>query len=130
MTYKNVFVNEITLNKIALDLYFNLENKSSLTYTIAEINTDIFVNGVFVSKAVNFSKQKIAPRTTSEIAVAILLSPKEIAKKLESNWAALALYPEKIKNKMKLKLKIKYGILSFSGPYNYTASLKDLIKNG
>jgi len=129
LTYKKFIVNDMTLNKISLDLYFNLQNKSSLKYRISKIKTDIYVNGIFVSKANNFSEQTIDPRTTSPVAVAIVIKPKEVAKKLERDWAALLLFPEKINIKMVMNLRIKYGILSFTIPYTHTMSLKELIKN-
>tara|TARA_R110000764_G_scaffold542_3_gene2049 strand:- start:5489 stop:5980 length:492 start_codon:yes stop_codon:yes gene_type:complete len=130
LTFKKVVVDKLTLKLVTFNLYFDLENKSTLKYRIASINTSIYVNGVFISKVVNTSEQVVEPKSTSPVAVIVILKPEQITEKLEKSWASLLMFPEKINIKMVFKLRIKYGVFAFNIPYTHTMTLKDLRKNG
>ena len=128
LTYKTFKVNGISKKAIDLDVFFTLKNPSSLTYRITQINYDVYVNGLLITKVKNDNDQKVMPRTTSDITANVQIPVEEISKKLKKNWAALILFPEKLNIKLVLNLKVRYGILGFTIPYTETMNYKQLLK--
>lgn len=126
LKFKEFRVKKINLSEISFDLFYDLVNKSAISFDISEIKVDVYVNGFFITKVLNKSDQKVYGNTTTTVGVNVLLEPKKLAKSLKQSAPALLLYPEKLKIKYDLEIKIKKGILRFTIPYSDTMTLKEL----
>ena len=125
--FKSLKLKTVSATKIVFDIFLNFTNKSNLAFEIIEQETKIYVNGKFVSDAVNYSSNKIEPNSTSVIGVNVSFNPNDVASALGKNYAWLILNTSSIKIKIDMKMKVKLYGVKVSIPFVYEDTLKSII---
>ena len=109
------------------DLFLTLNNPANIGYDIVEQEYSIYMNDTFVSKAKNYSSNKIAPKSTSTIGVNVTFNPNTVLSVVKSNYAQMLLSPEKFRLKIDMKLKVKVLGIKVSIPYVLEMTLKEIM---
>ena len=114
-------------NVASFNLIYQYENKANIDVVLAEQEYDIYINGVFYTTLRNYAPQKLFGGQKNIIAVAVVLNIKDIANKLKVNYLTLIALPQNVKIDIKMKFKVKYGIIKVPIKYDYPLTLKEII---
>ena len=133
--FKSVKVKKISETLVNLDLFLNFTNKADAGFTINSQDYDVYINDMFVSKVVNYSKVVINPKNVNDgvsvVAVNIKFNPREVLKKLGKNPLDLISNPGAIRLRVPMKLKVStklFGInVNPSADYEYNTTIKELL---
>lgn len=123
---KSVKITKLSANKIAMNVYLNFVNKSTLAFDIIEQEYKVYMNKRFVSDVVNYSKNHIKAKSTSLIGVNVQFDPSRVIKLLGSNALDILLNPEKVIIRVDMKLKVSLYGIKISIPYTMEDTLKNL----
>lgn len=121
--FRNLIINKLSLNNIDLNIYFKYLNNSDLTFTIKKQTYNIYINGKYLTTASNKLDNVIKTKQESIIGVNVAFNPKEVF----SNLGLEALDTKNMVIKIVMKIKIKFGFISFTFPYTYEDSLKNMM---
>ncbi len=80
-----------------------------------------------MAKVSNSVPQVINPTSESTLSVKLQFSPKDTLSALQMNLVDIAMNPDKINIKVSAILKVGVGIMKFTVPFDYTATLKQLM---
>jgi LEA14-like dessication related protein len=116
-----------TNNVAKFNLIYNYENKANIDVVLAEQEYDVYINDVYYTTLRNYAPQKLFGGQKNIIAVAVVLDVKDIASKLKTNYLTLIALPQNVKILIKMKFKVKYGILKIPIKYEYPLTLKEII---
>lgn len=133
--FKSARIKTITDKLIDFDLFLKFQNKSDTSFIIQSQDYDVYINDMFVSKVVNYSKTTINPKNVngglSIVGVNVKFNPKDVLKKLGKNPVELISNPGAIRIKVPMKLKVDTKILfiplTVSADYTYESTLKELL---
>lgn len=109
------------------NIIYDYENKANIDVILAEQEYDVFINDIYYTTLKNYASQNLLGGKKSVIAVAVNLDIKDISKTLKTNYLTLMALPQNVKILIKMKFKVKYGILKIPIKYDYTMTLKEII---
>ena len=121
--FRNLVINKLSLSNTDLNIFFKYLNNSDLTFTIKKQTYDIYINGKYITTASNKLDNVIRPKQESIIGVNVSFNPKEVF----SNLGLNALDTKNMVLKIVMRIKIKFGFISFTVPYTYEDSLKNMM---
>lgn len=122
-----VKINNASPNSVNMDLTLNFTNNSDLNFEILEQDYTAYINDNQVTKAVNYSSNSIAAKSTSPIQVNIKFNPSKIFNLVKSAATDFVLHPDRIKITVVVKLKVKLYGIKFSIPYTYEDTLRGIL---
>jgi LEA14-like dessication related protein len=125
--FKSMKVKKVSLNEIVLDVFLLFNNPSKLKFDITEQEYKVFINNQFVSDAVNYSTNKIEPKSSSVLGVNIKFNPSTVLKVLKLNWTDILLNPAQSKIKIEMKFKVKLYLIPITIPYVYELTFQELV---
>jgi LEA14-like dessication related protein len=122
---KRVKVKKVSLSNISMDVFLNFTNKSTLNFDIIEQEYKVYLNGKFVSRVVNYSKNSIKAKSTSLIGVNVQFDPSKVLKVVGSNLTDLLFNKDKIMIRIDMNLKVSLYGIKVSIPYTTQDTLKN-----
>ena len=125
--FKGIKLNKASATELNFDLFLNFANKSNLKFEIIEQDYSIYINDVFVTKAVNYSTNTVLPTSTSVMGVNINFNPAQAYKNLKGGFTAILLSPQMLKLKIDIKLKVKLYGIKISIPIVHETTLKEIL---
>jgi len=126
--FKSMKVKKVSLNEVVLDVFLLFNNPSKLKFDITEQKYKVFINNQFVSDAVNYSTNKIEPKSSSVLGVNVKFNPSAVLKVLKLNWTDIILKPEQSKVKIEMKFKVNLYLIPITIPYVYEFTFKELVQ--
>lgn len=125
---KGVKFNKISTNLLSFNLILDLTNKSSISITILDVITNVYVNDKFVVNINNAMPFNIEGNATSEVPININLNPGDLLNIIGINYISLLTATDKINIRAEIKMKAKlFKLIPISLPYTYQATLKELM---
>jgi LEA14-like dessication related protein len=122
---KSVRITKLSLSKIAMDVYLNFTNKSTLNFDIIEQDYKVYINDKFVSRVQNYSSNSVKAKSTSLIGVNVEFNPSKVLKVIGKNLSDLLFKQDTVIIKIEMKLKVSLYGIKISIPY----VMKDTLKN-
>ena len=123
---KSARVTKLTLNNTIIDVFILFTNNSSLKFDIIEQEFYVYLNDKFVTKGINYAKNKISANSTSTIGLNVQFNPSSVLKLLGKSLSDIILNQDKVKIKISVKLKvIMYGIKISIPPFVVEKTLKE-----
>ncbi len=123
----NVKFKTFSLKKVDFDLSLAFTNNSDLTINIVSQDYKVYVNNVEILKVTNKTGTQLLKNDTSPINVNLQLNPDMIATKLKASAINFLTNPDKIQIRFDIKLRVKLLVFTFSIPYVYNTTLKELL---
>lgn len=124
-------LNSVSLEKVSITLWWEVVNKSDISFTISNQEYDIFVNGRFIKKVGYSSPVEIKPKEKTKIPVYVVLTLQDLKNIGLQNIVSL-LTEEGRKNlnlKVQGKFTIKTSIFEVKKfPFEYEENLDTLTK--
>lgn len=125
--FKSVKIRKISLTLFDFDVFLFFLNKSDLKFVINTQAYSVYLNGVFVTKIVNYADTTVLPKAESVLPLNVKFDPRIVLKTVQMNAVDLAVHPEKVKIKMDIKLKVSLWGLPVNIPYTYESTLKEMM---
>jgi LEA14-like dessication related protein len=129
ITLNKFLMKKLTLQEVDLDLFLNFKNKSNIKINILSQDYKVYINDTEVVKASNTITQTILPKTASILAVNVNFQPNKIINTISGLATNFALAPQKVIIKVKIDVKVKLWLFTIAIPYEYVATLSDLLSN-
>jgi LEA14-like dessication related protein len=127
LTFRSVKIKRVSLTTFDFDLYFNLENKADISYTIESQSYDVYLNNIFVTRLSNQVATRIAARAVSPLGLNVKFNPQQALQKLGFNITSMIKGNDKLTIKIDMKLKVKVLGLPINIPYVYEDTLKNMM---
>ena len=127
LSFKGIKLKKASATELNFDLFLNFVNKSNLKFDIVEQDYSIYINDVFLTKAVNYSTNTVLPTSASIMGVNINFNPTQAYKNLKGGFASMLLSPQMLKLKIDMKLKVKLYGIKISIPFVYETTLKEIL---
>jgi len=118
---------KMTPQDISMNFVYEYENKSNIDVTLSEQQYEIYINGVYYTSLLNKAEVVLYGGRKNLIAVNLTLVYKDVASKLQTNYLSLVALPQNVKILVKMKWKVRYGILKVPISYPYEVTLKEII---
>jgi|688.fasta_scaffold43162_5 LEA14-like dessication related protein len=125
--FKGIKLNKASATELNFDLFLNFVNKSNLKFDVIEQDYSIYINDVFLTKAVNYSTNTVLPSSASVMGVNINFNPAQAYKNLKGGFATMLLSPQMLKLKIDIKLKVKLYGIKISIPIVHETTLKEIL---
>lgn len=122
--FKGVRINKISLQRIDMNLFLSFTNPSALTIRLKEQEYDVYLNDVFITTLVNRAENVLKAGATDLIGLNVNFSPAEFIAKMKGNPAQLLNLAGKLKVKIVMRVKVRFGFFSVRIPeYTYEENL-------
>lgn len=117
----------IKTNGVSADFVYEYINKANIDVTLAKQEYDVFINGVFYTTLKNDVPNVLKGGQPSLVAFRMTLDYKEIGEKLKTNYLSLVALPQNVKILIKMKWKVRYGIIRVPISYDWELTLKEIL---
>lgn len=121
-------IHTLGLDNVKITLFFKVVNESDLTIEISNLNFDIYVNKLFVTKIKKTDKQTLYSKSSTVIKLDFEFNPKDLLRAGLSNIAPIIYDKEKLVIGIKGFFSAKSGVLSLKEvPFEEEITLKELL---
>lgn len=126
ISFKGLKLKSIGLGKIDFDLFLNFMNKSDLNFTIKSQEYTAYLNDVKVANVKNNLGVEIKANSTNVIPLNVVISTQNVKNLLATNLLNIVKDTSSGKIKVDIKLKVSIYGITFSIPYVYESTIKEL----
>ena len=128
-TLKFVGTKNLTIktNGVSADFVYEYLNKANIDVTLAKQEYEVYINGVYYTTLKNEVPNVLKGGSPSIVAFRMNLDYKEIGEKLKTNYVSLIALPQNVKILIKMKWKVKYGIIRVPISYDWELTLKEIL---
>ena len=125
--FKSVKVRSLSESLFNFDLFLTFLKKAGVGFDIIEQEYEVYVNGKFATKMVNYSVTKVLPNATSILGVNVKFDPRKVLALLKESYVDILLNPKSVKIKIPIKMKVVFWGFKIFIPYVYEDTLKGLL---
>lgn len=127
-TISGGIIHTLGLDNVRITLFFKIVNESDLTITVSDMNFDIFVNNMFVTKIKKSEKQTLYSKSEAVIKLEFEFNPKDLLRAGLSSIQPILQDQEKLVITTKGYFSAKAGILNLKKvPFEENITLKELL---
>ena len=129
LAFKSARVNNVGINGINLDLFFNFTNKSSVSVEVISQSYDVYINDIFVATLSNGLSTTIKPKATTIVGVNVNLTKeqlKDLGSRLKGGLLSL-LDVKNVRVKIVERIKMKVaGFIPYTLNYTYNTTIGEM----
>lgn len=121
-------IHSLGLDKVKMTLFFKIVNESDITVEVSNMNFNIYVNGMFISKVVKEEPQTLYGKSDALIKVDFEFNPKDLLRAGLTNIEPILYDREKLKITTKGFFSAKAGIIKLKNfPFETSITLKEIM---
>ena len=128
-TLKFLYARNVTIKTtgVSADFIYEYVNKANIDITIARQEYEIYINGTYYTTLKNEVPQVLKGGNPSLVSFRLNLDYKDVGEKLKTNYLSLVALPQNVKILVKMKWRVKYGIIPVPISYDWELTLKDIL---
>lgn len=127
-TISGGIIHSLGLDKVKMTLFFKIVNESDLSIEISNMNFNIYVNGMFISKIVKPEMQMLYSQSSATIKLDFEFNPKDLLRAGLTNIEPILYDNEKLVITTKGFFSAKTGGISLKNfPFEENITLKELM---
>lgn len=121
-------IHSLGLDKVKITLFFKIVNESDLTIEISNMNFNVYVNNMFISKVVKPEAQMLYSKSDATIKVGFEFNPQDLLRAGLSNIEPILYDNEKLVITTKGYFSAKTGGITLKNfPFEENITLKELM---
>lgn len=122
-------IHSLGLDKVKISLFFKIVNESDLTIEISNMDFNIYVNNMFVTKIVKNPPQTLLSKSDAVIKLDVEFNPADLLRAGLSSIEPILYDKEKLVITTKGTFSAKTGIVTLKKfPFSYDITLKELLE--
>lgn len=127
LTFKTVKVNKMTRDTLDFNVYYDYLNKSDIDIKLASQEYDVYINDVYIQTLRNYSENVLKANAVSELGFNVNLNLPELDKKLKVNYFNMIADPKKVKIRVEMRWKVRFGIFKIPISYTWNTDMKEIL---
>ena len=127
LTFKTIKVNKMTRDTLDFNVYYDYTNKSDIDIKLASQEYDVYINDVYIQTLRNYTENVLKANAVSELGFNVNLNLPELDKKIRVNYFNMITDPKKVKIRIDMKWRVRFGIFKIPVNYTWNTNMKEIL---
>lgn len=127
LKFRTIKMNKVSADTLDFNVFYDYKNNSDIDIKVVSQEYDVYINNVYIQTMRNYAETILKGNEISEIGFNVNLNLPELDKKLRLNYFNMIADPKKVRVRIEMKWKIKFGLFRIPINYTWNTNMKEIL---